>query len=165
MVNCERVKLQRVFYDQRFPLQIFDNQVTNLIGIVPPFLPLTSVEVNVIITQCNLNLVSQTVDLTFVITKILNFNNIIIVPLLFIPTISDIPLPKFNEATIPAQFVNRLECQVFDAVFSESFTYNVITRDFTESLAADLTIKVDAEDQILVSLCPKLLTKTVTVTP
>ena len=65
MANCERVKLQRVFYVQRFPLQIFDNQVTNLIGIVPPFLPLSSVEVNVTIDECNLNLVSQTIDLTF----------------------------------------------------------------------------------------------------
>lgn len=86
-----------------------------------------------------------------------------------------INLPKFQDTNIPPEFIPRLKCQVFDFTPFEDFDYTpaivnengVITTNarLTDTLDVRLVLKIAAEDQIFVKLCPESMTRVVVATP
>lgn len=163
MAQCERIRIDRVFYDQRFPIDPLVTEEINLAGLVTGGVQLDSVTVDVTVTSCDLDLTNDTISLEFFILKTLNFADGTILEFSFNIGVSDISLPKLIDTTIPDEFVDRLRCEAFDFTVTEEFTYNPGTQDFTDTLSIDITIKIVAFDQILVNLCPSDMTRTVTV--
>lgn len=163
MALCQRVKIDRVFYDQRMTLSVLNENIF-LTGLLPAGIPLDNVTVDVSVVSCDFDLANQTIDIEFFVKKTLTFGNIVI-EFSFNPLVPDIPLPKLGETNIPTEFLDRLKCQVFDFIPLETASYDPANQNFIDTLDIDITIKIDAVDQILVSLCPNDNTRTVTVTP
>ena len=163
MAQCQRIRVDRVFYDQRFPIDPLVQEEIDLTGLVAPLVALDSVTVEVSVTNCQLDLTAQTIDLEFFILKTLNFADNTILEFSFNVGVSDISLPKLADTTIPDEFVDRLRCEAFDFTPTETFTYDTTTQIFTDTLSIDITIKIVAFDQFLVNLCPSDMTRTVIV--
>ena len=163
MAQCQRIRTDRVFYDQGFTIDPVFEDETNLSGLVPMGVQLDSVTVDVTVTNCELDLINQTIDLEFFILETLTFANGTIIVFSFNVGVSDIILPKLIDTTIPDEFLDRLRCETFDFTPTLTFTYNPGTQIFTDTLFVDIVIKIVAFDQILVSLCPSDMTRTVTV--
>lgn len=163
MAQCQRIRVDRVFYDQRFTIDPVVDEDVNLAGLVAPGVALNSVTVDVTVTNCEVDIANETLDLEFFILKTLNFADDTILEFSFNASVSDIALPKLGDTTIPDEFLDRLRCEAFDFTPTETFTYDPVTQDFTDTLAIEITIKIVAFDQILVNLCPSDMTRTVTV--
>ncbi len=162
---CQRIKYNRVFYDQRSTIEVLNEVNVSLANLIAAGIDITTVNVEASIIECDVDVANQTATIEFFIKKTLTFVDDSVIEFSFNPTATGISLPKLGETTIPDEFLDRLQCQIFDFTPIETFTYSPASQLFNDQLSIDLTLKVSAEDQALFTLCPPNLTRTVTVTP
>lgn len=164
-----RIKVDRVFYDQKFLLEDVVVEENVVIDFPNDATSITNVEVTVDIIECDLDMTDDTVDIQFDIIKILTFNTGDETEFSFSPLKQNIPLPKLKETYIPTKYEDRLTCQVYDFTPYDTFSYTPPsnpggTGTISDTVDVEMTIKITAEDQMIVGLSSGK-SKTVSVTP
>ena len=162
---CARIKGNRVFYDEGLFNFVIDDEVIDFSNAIPDgdFIPETftaSADVEVRVTECDLTIEDDLIfiDLRFGINKTIsvttNLGRIIektislekCVPAFRLAkTVSDIFCPDVN--------LGRLHCQVHDLSVTETLQ-RVSPFAVRNLLTGNFVIKLAAEDQFYVALCP-----------
>lgn len=160
---CQRIKTDRVLYDERVFLT--ESEPAIPLGIVPArgsFIVVGESSVDVAVVECDLVRRDDTIT-GATITLFIDKNIVVRQP----DTMPSIPfefsfqrtfpvsLAKIFEASIDPADVARARCQIFDLTATDTLALSDDRRTLSETLLVAVKLKIVVEDQILVALCPE----------
>lgn len=168
MGMCEKIKTNRVIYDELISGVVVDDETISLSKYTranPVSIDESQTEVVVSVLECDLERDPQTGYITGKITNLiihiekrvvinLDAGEPLILQFSFNRRIPDFMLTKFNDAYITNEDLRFAHCQVHDFVPIDSLVLIPEYRLLRETLIASFTIKISREDQMIVALCP-----------